>query len=65
MKELIRLDAVIAIRDMDERARPPPRGQHPVGRKIYFDPLFSENARKNTVFFKCLILSDVITQSQR
>ena len=29
---------------------PPPRGKHPVGRKIYFDPLFSENASKNTVF---------------
>ena len=44
---------------------PPPRGQHPAGRKIYFDPLFSENASKNTaIYFKCQILSDVTTQSQ-
>ena len=30
---------------------PPPRGQHPAGRKIYSDPLFSENASKNTAIF--------------
>ena len=45
---------------------PTPRGQHPPGRKIYFDPLFSENASKNTaIFFKCQLLSDVTTQSQQ
>ena len=38
-----------------------PRGQHPAGRKIFFDPLFSENVSKNTAFFfKCLILSDAL-----
>ena len=66
MNELIRLDAIVAMRDMDVCARSPRRGQHPVGRKLYFDPLFSENASKNNAFiFKCLILSDVITQSQQ
>ena len=55
MKELIRLDALVAM-----------RGQHPVGIKKKFDPPFSVNASKNTAFFfKCLILSDVITQSQQ
>ena len=44
---------------------PPPRSQHPAGRKIYFDPLFSENSSTNTaIFFKCQLLSDVTTQSQ-
>ena len=43
----------------------PPRGQHSAGRKIYFDPLFSKNAGKNTaIFLKCQLLSDVTTQSQ-
>ena len=61
MKKIIRLDALVSMRDMSD---PPPRGQHPAGRKIYFDPLFSENASKITViFFKCQLLSDVTTQS--
>ena len=65
MKEMNSLDALVAMRDMGVRTRSPTRGQHPVGRKIYFDPLFSENASKNVAFtFNCLILSDVITQSQ-
>ena len=35
---------------------PPPRSQHPAGRKIYFDPLFSENASKITaIFFKWVL----------
>ena len=66
MKELIKLDALVAMRDMDVHARSLPRGQHPVGRKMYFDPLFRENASKNMAFFfKCLILLDVITQNQQ
>ena len=65
MKIIIRLDALVSMRDMSVCARSPPRGQHPAGRKIYFDPLFSENASKNTaIFFKCQLLSDVTTQSQ-
>ena len=65
MKKNIRLDALVSMRDMSVHARDPlPRGQHP-SRKIYFDPLFSENASKNTaIFCKCQILSDVTTQSQ-
>ena len=51
MKELIRLDTLVAICDMDVHVRSPPRGKHPVGRKIYFDPLVIENASKNTAFF--------------
>ena len=65
MKNIIRLDTLVSMRDMSVRARS--RGQHPAGRKIYlfFDPLFSENASKNTaIFFKCQLLSDVTTQSQ-
>ena len=66
MKEIIRLHALVSMRDVSVRARdPPPRGQHSAGRKIYFDPLFSENASKYTAsFFKCQLLSDVTTQSQ-
>ena len=51
MKELIRLDTLVAMLDMDVRARSPPRGQHHVERKIYFDPLFGENASKKYRFF--------------
>ena len=44
---------------------PPPHGQHPAGKKINFDPLFNENASKNTtIFLKVQLLSDVTTQSQ-
>ena len=66
MKKIIRLDALVSMHDTSVRARdPPPRGQHPAGRKIYFDPLLSENASKFTaIFFKCQLLSDVTTQSQ-
>ena len=65
MKQIIRLDALVSMRDISVRARPPPRDQHPAGRIIYFDPLFSENASKNTaIFFKCQLLSDATTQSQ-
>ena len=39
------VDMSVCVRD------PPPRGQHPVWRKIYFDPMFSENASKNTAIF--------------
>ena len=61
MKKIIRLDALVSMRSMNVRTR----GQHPAGRKIYFDPLFIENASKNTAtFFKCQLLSDVTTQSQ-
>ena len=60
MKKIIRLDALVSMRDMSVRARPPPRGQHPAARKIYFVPLVSEIAGKNTaIFFKCQLLSDV------
>ena len=63
MKTIIRLDALVSMRDMSARA--PSLGQHPAGKKIYFDPLFSENASKNTaIFFKCQLLSDVTTQSK-
>ena len=34
MKKIIRLDALVSIRDMSVRGDPPPRGQHPAGRKI-------------------------------
>ena len=62
MKNIVRLDALVSMNDAYDS---PPRGQHLAGRKIYFDPLFSENASKNTaIFFKCQILSDVTTQSQ-
>ena len=50
-EKIIRLDVLISMRDMSVRARSPPRGQHSAGRKIYFDPLFSENAGKNTAIF--------------
>ena len=64
MKELIRLDALVEMRDMNVRARCPATRSASYWEKIYFDPLFSENASKNTAFlFKCLILSDVTTQS--
>ena len=63
--KLLRLDDLVFMRGMNVRARSPPRGQHPAGRKIYFVPLFIENASKNTaIFFKCQLLSDVIIQSQ-
>ena len=64
-EKIIRLDALISMRDMSVRAQSPPCSQHPARRKIYFDPLFSENASKTTaIFFKCQILLDVTTQSQ-
>ena len=66
IKELIRLGAFVAMRDMSCAHDPPPRGQLPVEKKIYFVPLFRENASENTAFFfKCLILLDVTTQSQQ
>ena len=59
-----RLDALVSMRDMSVRD-PPPRGQHPALRKIYFDPLLSEKASKYTaILFKCQLLSDVTIQSQ-
>ena len=45
---------------------PPPCGQPPGGRKIYFDPLSSENASKNSVIiFQCQLSSEVTTQRQK
>ena len=65
MKKIFRLDALNSMCGMNGARDPPPRGQHPAGRKIYFDPLFTVNASKNTaIFFKCQLLSDVTTQSQ-
>ena len=65
MKEIIRLDALVSMRDMSLCAQSPPRGHHPAWRKIHFDPLLSGNASKNTaIFFKGQLLSDVITQSE-
>ena len=56
MKEIIRLDALVAIRDMNVRAIPRHVVSILLAEKIFFDPLFSENASKNTAFFfKCLI----------
>ena len=49
-KKKIRLDALVSMRGMNVRARSPPRGQHPAGRKIYFDPLFIENVSKIPLF---------------
>ena len=64
-KKKIRLDALVSMRDMSGRARSPATWSAFCGRKIYFDPLFSEYASKNTaIFFKCQLLSDVTTQSQ-
>ena len=64
-EKIIRLDALSSMRDMSYARDPPPRGQHLAGRKIYIDPLFSENASKiTTFFFKCHHLSDVTTQRQ-
>ena len=50
MKELIRLDALVAMRDMNVRARSPATWSASCLKKIYFDPLFSENASKIPLF---------------
>ena len=60
-----RLDALVSMRDMSVRARSPATWSASCWEKIYFDPLFSGNASKNTaIFFECQLLSDVTTQSQ-
>ena len=35
-EKIIRLDALVSMRDMSEARDPPPRGQHPAGRKNIF-----------------------------
>ena len=46
MNELIRLDALNAMRDMNVHARSPATWSASYWDKIYFDLLFSENASK-------------------
>ena len=64
-KKIIRLDALVSMCGMNVRARSPATWSASCWEKIYFDPLFIENASKNTaIFFKCQLLSDFTTQSQ-
>ena len=64
-ENIIRLDALVSMRDMRARAVPRHVVSILLGEKIYFDPRFSENASKNTaIFIKCQFLSDVTTQSK-
>ena len=61
-----KLDALVSMRDISVRARSPATWSASCWeKKTYFDPLFSENASKNTaISFKCQLLSDITIQSQ-
>ena len=51
MKELIKLDALVSMRDMKLRARSPAMCSASCWEKNIFDPRFSEYVSKNTVIF--------------
>ena len=59
MKIIIKLDALVSMRDMGVRSRSPATWPESCWeKKIYNDQLFSQYASKNTaIFFKCQLLS--------